>query len=488
MHLPALLATTAPDEEGSGAVTEAALPSDIVEASASTVLLYLLVGVVAAFVVGLLVTGVARRVGRRSAVVADVEQRARRPFRVLLVVVAARVVLEAATLQAGWAEPLAYVANLVIIAMVAWIVASAVFVLEDVTLSRYGTDVADNRRARRVQTQASLLRRLTVAIIVVFAVGAMLLTIPGAREYGATLFASAGVVGIVAGLAAQTSIANLFAGLQIAFTDGIRVDDVVVVEGEWGRIEEITLTYVVVHVWDDRRLILPSTYFTTTPFENWTRKDSQVMGTVMLDVDWSVPLEGLRAELDRVLAATDRWDGRVGLLQVMDAVGGAINLRVIVSAVDGPTLADLRAEVREALVVWMQVNAPDALPRSRVADVAGGATAAGRPVHEDREEPRLPVEQRTGPHPAPPAPPAPRRAGSADEQRPAPSTGETGLFTGSIAAVTRARDFQGPGESEMAERRAADAARSGDRDGADTADEPRSWRDELAADRDPAQR
>lgn len=438
-----------PSPTNTDSVVQEAVSDDLVSASAPTVLLYLGVGVAAALVLGFLVTALVRRIGRHSLVAADVERRGRRPFRILLVLLAARVVLEAATLQQGWAEPLAYVANLLIIANVAWLVIAVAFVLEDLTLSKYRLDSPDNRRARRVRTQVSLLRRLTVAVVVVLAVGAMLLTIPQAREWGATIFASAGVVGIVAGLAAQTSLANLFAGLQIAFTDGIRVDDVVVVEGEWGRIEEITLTYVVVHIWDDRRLILPSTYFTSTPFENWTRKDTQMLGAVMLDLDWGVPLEGLRAELQRYVESSPNWDGRLANIQVTDAVGGVVQLRVLVSAHDGATLWDLRTGVREALVVYLQRHHPDSLPRTRISS----AVEAPEEVMEG--------SRREQPHDG-----SWGRAASTGEQ-PAvhPTTGEQGLFTGSIEAVQRARDFQGPSEEDMEERRRTDAARAADREG-----------------------
>ncbi|MEJ5946678.1 mechanosensitive ion channel domain-containing protein [Pseudokineococcus basanitobsidens] len=461
---PLLASSSAPGSDD-GAVTQA-LPEDVGYAPATTVLLYLAIGVAAAFVLGLLVTAVLRRIGRRSKVVGDVEARGRRPFRVLLVLVAARVVLEAATLQSSWAEPAAYVINLAIIAMLAWLVCVVAFVLEDVTLDRYRLDGEDNRRARRVRTQVSLLRRLTVAVVVVIAVGAMLLTIPAAREYGATVFASAGVVGVVAGLAAQTSLANLFAGLQITFTDAIRVDDVVVIEGEFGRIEEITLTYVVLHIWDDRRLVLPSTYFTTTPIENWTRKDSEVLGAVMLDVDWEVPVDGLRGEMHRYLESTPNWDGRVANLVVVEAVGGVVTLRAVVSAKDGATLWDLRTGLREALVVWLQRHAPDALPRTRVvtsAEAVGGT----RPV-----APSGGGQDGRG------------RRGDVVEETPARRY-ETGLFTGSVEAVARAQRFSGPSEEELEDRRRADEARSGEVDqvGADRAEGGRAEADRAEADR-----
>jgi small-conductance mechanosensitive channel len=228
-----------------------------------------------------------------------------------------------------------------------------------------------------VRTQISLLRRLAVVVIGVLAAAAMLLTFPSARAAGASILASAGVISLVAGLAAQTSLANVFAGLQLALTDAIRVDDVVVVEEEWGRIEEITLTYVVVHIWDDRRMVLPSTYFTTTPIENWTRKESAVLGSVELDVDWSMPFDAMRAELDRLLADNALWDRRVGVLQVTDAVGSVIRVRALLSAQDAGALFDLRCQVRECLVAWLQREHGHGLPRVRL---DGAAAAADSPV------------------------------------------------------------------------------------------------------------
>jgi hypothetical protein len=222
-----------------------------------------------------------------------------------------------------------------------------------------------------VRTQVSLIRRLTVVVIAVLAIAGMLLTFPSARAAGTSILASAGVISIVAGLAAQTSLANVFAGLQLAFTDAIRVDDVVVIEEERGRIEEITLTYVVVHVWDDRRLVMPSTSFTTTPFQNWTRKESAVLGSVEMDVDWTVPLDPMRAELDRLLEGLELWDERVKVLQVTDAVGAVVRVRVLVRAKHGPTLFDLRCHVREGLVVRLQREHPTALPKVRNEGPAG---------------------------------------------------------------------------------------------------------------------
>jgi protein-S-isoprenylcysteine O-methyltransferase Ste14 len=290
-------------------------------------------GYLLAFVLDRLV----RRAERRSHIAADVSRRGRRPLRLTAVLLGLLIAANATPSQ-HWTPPLVRVLGLALIAGFAWLATVGAFVLEDLALARYRTDMADNRHARRVRTQITLLRRITTAVVTLIAIAAMLMTFPSVRVAGASIFASAGVVGIVAGLAAQTSLANVFAGLQLAFTDAIRVDDVVVVEDEWGRIEEITLTYVVVHIWDDRRMILPSTYFTTTPFQNWTRRESAVLGAVELDLDWSVPTEDLRTQLHAILAGTDLWDGRVAVLQVTDAVAGYVRVRVLVSGKDGPTL------------------------------------------------------------------------------------------------------------------------------------------------------
>jgi len=361
------------------------------------------------------VGGLLCRLARGTAVLADLVRRARSPFRFLAVLVAVTVVAEAAPGAAGWRAPVVRVLGLATIAAVGWLLAVGAFVVEDIALTRYDVDVVDNRHARRVRTQVSLLRRLTVVAIAVLAAAAMLLTFPSARAAGASILASAGVISVVAGLAAQTSLANVFAGLQLAFTDAMRVDDVVVVDDEWGRVEEITLTYVVVHVWDDRRLVLPSTYFTTTPFENWTRKESAVLGAVELDVDWSTPFDGMRAELDRLLTESPLWDHRVGVLQVTDAVGTLVRVRVLLSAHDAGTLFDLRCRVREALVVWLQNRHAHALPRIRTEAAPGGSPSASSPS--------------------------------------APPSGDAaGLFTGSSEGRERSRAFTGPSEQEQAGR------------------------------------
>lgn len=333
------------------------------------VLLALAAVVIAALALSFALRLAIRGPARRRPWVADMSRRGRTPLRLALVLVGVDLVLRYRWAGLGhyghWVDNASHVVGLALIGVLAWLIAVLAFVTEDLLLARYRLDVADNRRARRVRTQVSILRRLTVVVVVVVAIASMLLTFRGAQAAGASLFASAGLLSVVAGLAAQTSLANVFAGLQLAFTDGLRVDDVVVVLSEWGRVEEITLTYVVIHIWDDRRLVLPSTYFTTTPFENWTRRNSDLLGVVDLELDWTTPFDEMREELREILSETDLWDGRVGILQVTDAISSVVHVRVLVSGRDGPTVFDLRCHVRESLVRWLAREHPYALPLVR---------------------------------------------------------------------------------------------------------------------------
>jgi small-conductance mechanosensitive channel len=281
-------------------------------------------GALAAIVITAVVAFVFRRIARRERWVQRFVDRVRRPFRIVLLIALVWIALTVAVDDPEWSGTIFFVARILMIAAGAWLVASLALFFEDAGLDRYRIDVADNRVARRVRTQVLILRRLTVVVIVIVAIASILLTFPGAQAVGGSILASAGVVSIVAGLAAQSSLANVFAGMQLAFSDAIRVDDVVIVETEWGRVEEITLTYVVVHLWDDRRMVLPSTYFTSTPFQNWTRRNSELLGAVEFDLDWRVSPAQMREELDRVLAETELWDGRASVLQVTDAVGGYV--------------------------------------------------------------------------------------------------------------------------------------------------------------------
>ncbi|MGW5670295.1 mechanosensitive ion channel family protein [Micromonospora sp. NPDC003776] len=319
---------------------------------------------------------VTRRLGRRSLLMTELTDHSHRPFQVAATALAVQLAVRFTTLYgvgSPWRQLLLHALVLAVIGATAWLVASLLVVVEDTALARFRVDVPNNRHARRVRTQVVLLRRLTIAVIVVLALGVMLMTFPAVRGIGAGVLTSAGVVAAVAALAAQSLLGNVFAGLQLAFSDAVRLDDVVVVEGEWGRIEELTLSYVVVQIWDDRRLILPTSYFTRNPFQNWTRTEAAVLGTAEFDVDWAVPVQAVREELRRLCEGTDLWDGRVCVLQVTDATGGMVRLRALVSAADAGSLWDLRCLVREHLVAWVRDQRPTALPRMRaeVGDAAG---------------------------------------------------------------------------------------------------------------------
>lgn len=313
--------------------------------------------------------------------------RVRRPFRavVLLVALSIAVRIWLPTHLDDWRAGILHGITLVIIAAAAWLLAGILSVLFARIQARYRLDVSDNRVARRVHTQTSILRRVSYAVIGLLAIAAMLLTFPEVQAVGASLLASAGVLSVVAGIAAQSTLGNVVAGLQLAFSDAIRVDDVVIADGEWGRIEEITLTYVVVHIWDDRRLVLPSTYFTTTPFENWTRRGSELLGSVELDLDWTVSPAEMREHLAEVLDGDPLWDRRASVLQITDATGGLVRVRILVTAHNAGQLWDLRCNVREAMVEWLHDKHAEALPRTRVTMIEQPA-APRRPQAAARHE------------------------------------------------------------------------------------------------------
>ena len=255
--------------------------------------------------------------------------------------------------------------SLALIGTIGFILVQFVNAMAQLVLRRYRLDVADNRRARGVYTQVMVLKKIAVTAIGLFAIASMLMVFQSVRQLGTTMLASAGVAGIVIGFAAQKSLGTLLAGIQIAMTQPIRIDDVVIVEGEWGRIEEITLTYVVVRIWDLRRLVVPITYFIEKPFQNWTRTSADILGTVFLHVDYGVPVDALRAELTKILEASANWDRKVNVLQVTDAKERTLELRALASSSDASKSWDLRCEVREKLVAFVQKNYPDSLPRLR---------------------------------------------------------------------------------------------------------------------------
>jgi small-conductance mechanosensitive channel len=255
--------------------------------------------------------------------------------------------------------------SLVLVAAVGFILYELVNSGESAVLAQFRIDESDNLRARKVYTQVKVLKKIAVAVIVIFTFASMLMVFEPVRQLGASILASAGVVGIIVGFAAQRSLATVLAGLQIALTQPIRLDDVVIVEGEWGRIEEINLLFVVVRIWDLRRLVVPITYFIEKPFQNWTRASADLLGSVFLYTDYTVPLDALRQELDRVLEDSKLWDRKVKVLQVTDAKERTVEVRVLVSAADSSAAWDLRCQVREKLVSFLQRSFPQCLPRTR---------------------------------------------------------------------------------------------------------------------------
>lgn len=247
-----------------------------------------------------------------------------------------------------------------------WIIAGAVDMGALVHLRRFNMDTEDNLHARKHVTQTRILQRVAALLIGLVTLGLALLTIPGVRQWGMSLLASAGVVGIVAGLALQPFLTNLIAGIQIATSQPIRIDDAVIVEGEWGRVEEITSTYVVVKLWDWRRMILPLTYFIQKPFQNWTRDNARLIGVAFLYVDYEAPIERLRTRLEEIAQASPLWDGDVVSLQVTDISERVAQVRCLTSARNAGVAFDLRCEVREKMLAFMRDECPEALPRDRV--------------------------------------------------------------------------------------------------------------------------
>jgi len=277
------------------------------------------------------------------------------------------------------AEMVRNATSLLLIGVVAFILFQIVDTVAAFVLRQYRIDVSDNLQARAIYTQVVVLKKVAVVTIGVFTLASMLMVFDSVRQFGTSILASAGIAGIVVGFAAQRSIATLLAGFQIAMTQPIRVDDVVIVENEWGRIEDITLTYVVVRIWDLRRLVVPITYFIERPFQNWTRTSADLLGTVFLHMDYTVPFDALRAELTRILEASRHWDGKVNVLQVTDAREHTLEIRALMSAGDASLAWDLRCEVREKLIVFIQRQYPESLPRFR-ASFDSAASQRSEPV------------------------------------------------------------------------------------------------------------
>jgi small-conductance mechanosensitive channel len=247
----------------------------------------------------------------------------------------------------------------------AYVLINLIKVIQDFIISTYDLRKENNLKERKIRTQLQFLRKFLVAFILVLTVSAILFSFDGMRKIGTGLLTSVGVGGIIIGIAAQKSLSNLLAGFQIAFTQPIRIDDVLIVEGEWGKVEEITLTYVVLQIWDERRLILPINYFIEKPFQNWTRTSADLLGTVFLYTDYTLPLDKLREEYDRLIENHPLWDRKVKIIQVTDSKQHVMEVRVLMSAVNSSNAFDLRCDMREGLITFIQKNYPQALPKTR---------------------------------------------------------------------------------------------------------------------------
>ncbi|MFF8033947.1 MULTISPECIES: mechanosensitive ion channel family protein [unclassified Streptomyces] len=323
-------------------------------------------------------------------------RRARVPYQLVLCTALLRGSYDEARLLPSREVGVGRTLSLVLIGSAAWLVIRIAAAVVETSYTRYANarHHRDPARVRRVRTQVTLIRRVVSAIVGVVAVAAMLLTFPAMRAAGASLLASAGILGIVAGVAAQSTLANMFAGLQIAFGDMVRIGDTVVVDGEWGTVEEITLTFLTVCTWDERRITMPVSYFTSRPFENWSRGTPQMTGIVYWHLDHSAPLEAMRDKLRDILRECPAWDGRAYNLNVTDSTPSTMQVRALVTAKDADDIWTVRVEVRERMIRWLTDKHPYALPRVNTAE------AAPRPALDGHRAPGgIPAARRAHSHP-----------------------------------------------------------------------------------------
>jgi small-conductance mechanosensitive channel len=304
----------------------------------------------------------ARRKGREEFAFV---RRGKTPARFILPLAALALALPFTKIPAELRNTIEHILGLCVIAAIGWAIVVLVQVTSDWLFQRYALDSPDNLTARRVRTQTQVLQRVFVLIVTVVTASVMLMTFPEVRHIGMSLLASAGLAGLIVGMAARSTLSNLIAGIQVALSQPIRIDDAVVVEGEWGWIEEINMTYVVVRVWDLRRLVVPLSYFIEKPFQNWTRTRADLLGAVLFYVDYTAPVDEMRKELRRILDSTDLWDGKTWVLQVTDVTEKTMQVRALMSARSGPAAFDLRCLVRERMIHFLQEQYPQSLPTAR---------------------------------------------------------------------------------------------------------------------------
>lgn len=323
------------------------------------------------------------RVGRRwtdRIISQAIARRCWWPARVLVPAIAVELAIPSAGVPASQSGLLQHVIILVIIGASGWMIVALSFALEDTTAARFRIDVSDNLRARRVRTRINVVRRITVGVVSVLTLAAALTTFEGARSLGTSLLASAGIAGVIIGIAARPTISSYIAGLQVFFSEPLRIDDVVVINNEWGRVEEIRLTYVVIRTWDERRLVIPLNYILDQPFQNWTRHSAHLLAAVYLSVDYTTQVDEVRSELGKVLESSKLWDRRFWNLQVIDIGKDVVQLRVLMTAVSASASWDLQCEVREKLLAFIQTRQPSALPRHRI-DIAESRVDSLSPIN-----------------------------------------------------------------------------------------------------------
>jgi len=328
---------------------------------------------------------VLRRISRSFILARQLIMRAEQPTLWLLPLVALQAVWTSAPDDLPLVQTVRHINGMLVIACVTWLGLRCVKAVGETMALRYPLDIADNLNARRIQTQVRVLVQCLNVVVIILGTGMILMSFPPVRQIGASLLASAGLAGLAAGFAAKPVLGNLIAGLQIAISQPIRIDDVVIVENEWGRIEEISGTYVVVKIWDERRMVVPLQYFIEKPFQNWTRSTSSLIGSVFLWVDYSIPLDALRDEVKRVCEEIPHlWDGRVCVLQVTDTSEKSMQLRVLLSSGDSSRSWDARCHMRERLITWVNRHYPECLPQLR-------AEISSRTPHPN-EDAQVPTE------------------------------------------------------------------------------------------------
>ncbi len=365
-----------------------------------------LAAILAALLAYRLVRPLVTRLVRHSPVMHAVVQRLHAPLHWVAPLVALQIVWEGVPETQPGIDAVRHVNGVLLIAALTATAIAVVRGVADAVVLRHPRNVADNLEARRILTQTRVLSRIAIGVLLFAGLAFILMTFPRARQFGASLLASAGLSALVIGIAARSVFGNLLAGLQIALSQPIRIDDVLIVENEWGRVEEITGTYVVLKIWDERRLVIPLQWFIEHPFQNWTRTSAQIIGSVMLWVDYTTELEPLRAEATRIAQGSKDYDGRVCLLQVVDTSEHAMQLRVIVSSPSAGQSWDLRCLMREGLISFLQRDQPGALPRVRAeveglpTRATGEAAARTRPAVQPAPAPAggapAPVNDRTG--------------------------------------------------------------------------------------------